>query len=126
MDPDRLVAESVERRSERLAAVARERGQDLDGPFLGAGVAREVELRPVARRDDDRFAAEPLGDRAGAIEVERNPLAQLDRRTVVRDADQRQHDATPTRGDIRWFCMCGGTFLGGTSISAPLLQPSSA
>ena len=58
-------------------------GQDLDGARLGIGVTGEVQLRAVARRDDDRVAAELLGDRAGAVDVERDALAQLDRRTVV-------------------------------------------
>ena len=35
--------------------------------------------------------ASSLGERAARVEVERDPLAQLDRSAVVRDADEREH-----------------------------------
>ena len=93
VDADGLVAQAVQGAGQRLPAIARERGQDLDGACLGVGVTGEVELRAVARRDDDRVAAELLGHRTRAVEVQRDAFAQLDRRTMMGDTDQRQHRA---------------------------------
>ena len=93
MDADGLVAQPVEHGREVVAAVAGERRQQLDGSFLGVVVAGEVQLGAVAGRDDDRLGAEVLGGRARSVEVERHALAQLDRRAVVGDADQRQRHA---------------------------------
>ena len=90
----RLVPKPVERGGEIVAAVARELGHGRDGLRLGVLLPREVELGAVARREDDRLAAQlldqPLGEGAARVEVERDALPQLDRSAVVRDADERR------------------------------------
>ena len=48
----------------------------------------EIELGAVAGREHDGLAVEPLGERAAGVEIERDPLAQLDRSAVVRDAGE--------------------------------------
>ena len=102
MERGRLVGEAVRDGRERRALVPREREQGAVRPLgerlvVGPG---EVELRAVAGREDDRLAplAVPLGElaRKGARggQVDRDPLAELDRGAVVRDAGERElHDA---------------------------------
>ncbi len=86
----RLVAQPVERRAEVRAAVAGEVGQRPDGELLDVLLTDEVELGPVARREHDRLAAEAGREVAAGGEVERDALAQLDRRLVVRYACEGQ------------------------------------
>jgi hypothetical protein len=85
-----LVAEPVERRPQLARAAAREPFQRRDGRLLGALLAREVELCPVARREDHGLLAQVVRERRRRRAVERDALAQLDRGAVVRDADEGQ------------------------------------
>ena len=84
-----LVAQAVERRSELLL----EREQRGFGLFLGAfrRLVREVELRAVAGRETHRLAV-LAGKRPGqlgcTLGIESRALPQLDRRLMVRDADE--------------------------------------
>src|SRR5205085_9975541 len=58
-------------------------------------------LRAVARRKDDRLA-QLLGERRRLLPVERDPLAQLDRRVMVRGADEDEmHQAKWVAGRAR-------------------------
>ena len=87
-------AEEVQRRRVVVHAVG-DRAQRLAGELLerleraGAVVAREVDLGAVAGREADGVA-EPAGEGRGPLERQRDALAQLDRRDVMRDADERE------------------------------------
>ena len=84
-----LVAQAVERRSELLL----EREQRGFGLFLGAfrRLVREVELRAVAGRETHGLAG-LAGKRPGqlgrTLGIESRALPQLNRRLMVRDADE--------------------------------------
>ena len=80
-------ASSCMRYAVRAERLARELLQRRERAVVA--LAREVELGAVAGREADRVAeaARQLGR---AVERQRDALAQLDRRDVVRDADERQ------------------------------------
>ena len=95
----RIVAEPVERDREIAGSIAGELGEGRNRLLLGVLVAGHVELGPVAGREHDRLSAEPGRERTAGVEVERYPLAQLDRGAVVRDAGERElHEAKWVRG----------------------------
>ncbi len=93
-DPEEMVRgrpilEPVERRLD-FGAERRERRNGVSLGLLRV-VGGEVELRAVAGREADRFAPvrrEPRRQRLRVVAVERHLLAQLDRRAVVRGADE--------------------------------------
>ena len=90
----RLVAEAVQRRPQLVGTVTGQVEQRLHAELLGALVAHEVELGAIARREHDRLRAQLAGERGRGARVERDTLAQLDRRIVVRDADEGEvHEA---------------------------------
>src|SRR5262249_20084441 len=80
----RVVVHPVGDRLERLTGQLLERAQR--GPLVLAG---DVHLRPVAGREA-HGVAERARERRRPVERERHALAQLDRRDVVRDADERE------------------------------------
>src|SRR6266511_3640298 len=89
MQSRRLVAKTVERGPE-VFLQRQQRGLGLLFRLLG-GLVREVELRPVARREADRLglrSRELLCELAGAARLERRTFSELDGRPVVRDADK--------------------------------------
>src|SRR5204863_385037 len=66
--------------------------QRLGGPLLQAR-ARDVELCSVAGREADRLplvAGELAREVPRLVGIERNALANLERRSAVRDADERE------------------------------------
>ena len=82
---------------ERGLDLGLERSERGDSVTLGRlrVVGRDVELGAVARREAHRLAAalrEPRGERLRRLPLERDPLAQLDRRVVVRGADEDEAD----------------------------------
>ena len=80
----RVLVQAVDDAVERLTRQLLERRQ------CGALVDPvDVELGAVAGREADRIA-ERAGERRRGCEIERDPFAQLDRRDVVRQADQRE------------------------------------
>ena len=84
MERRRVVVHPVGDRAQRLARELLERRERA-----GAVVAGEVDLGAVAGREADGVA-EPVGEGRGPLERQRDPLAQLDRRDVMRDADERE------------------------------------
>ena len=99
----------VDHRRELVAAVAGRRSQHFHRTFLRVLVADEVHLGAVARREDDRLLPEPLGERAATVSVERHALAQVERRRVMRNADDRQHRrrrlGANRAGPRYWACL---------------------
>ncbi len=84
-----VVAQPVQ----RLLDVRLELGECGNGCVLArVAVGRDdVELRPVARRKTDRFAArcrKPRRERRRMLAVERDALPQLHGRVMVRGADE--------------------------------------
>ena len=99
----RLVAQAIQRGGEIVRPLAGQLRQRVDRLVVGVLVADEVELGAVARREHDRLAVEllgqPLGQRAARVEIQRDTFAQLDRRSVVRNAGESQlHEAKWVRG----------------------------
>ena len=82
---------------ERGLDLGAERRECRDRVALGllGIVGCEVELRAVAGREADRFPPihrEPRRQRLRVVTVERHLLTQLDRRAVVRGADEDEAD----------------------------------
>ena len=93
MQHGRAIVQPVERRLD----LGLERGERGNGVALGrlGVVGRDVELGAVARRETHRLATalrEPRGKRLRRLPLERDPLPQLDRRMVVRGADEDEAD----------------------------------
>src|SRR5207253_567071 len=93
MQRGRAILQPVERRLD-LRLERRKRG---DGVALGRlrVIGRDIELGAVARREADRFAPalrEPRRERLRRLPLERDPLAQLDGRMVMRRADEDETD----------------------------------
>ena len=102
-----LVRETVRERREGSCVRAGQCEERVVGSLCETVVVvrSEVELRAVARREDDRLlclaraARQAASQRGGRVEVDRDPFAQLDGRGVVRDAGERElHDAKWVRG----------------------------
>jgi hypothetical protein len=80
-----LVVEAIERSA---GGLEHRRSARLRGRAVVPG---DVELRPVARREADRLARvlrEPAGHLGGTARIEGDPLPELDRSAVMRDADE--------------------------------------
>ena len=94
-----LVVQAVE----RVLDLRLERGENRDrARFCVVGVfGGDVELGAVARREADGLA-ELLRERGRLLRVERNALAELDRRVVMRGADENEaHQLKWTAGSAR-------------------------
>ena len=89
MQGGRLVAQAVEDAGELGGAVAGQLGQRRDGSVLRVVFAGEVELGAVAGREHHALLAQTGGELGCSRRLERDTLAQLDRRCVMRDADER-------------------------------------
>ena len=99
----RLVPQAIQRGGEIVSPVAGQLDERVDRFVVGVLLADEIELGAIAGREHDRLALEllcqPLGERAARIQIQRNPLAQLDRCSVMRDAGEGQlHEAKWVKG----------------------------
>src|ERR671923_808167 len=109
----RLLLEAEEVRLELRRRDAAEIGQ-LGGrpPTGGIRVGRrQVELRPVTRREADGLAAlsQPLGERRLAVRVERDPFPHLHGRETMRGSDEQQLHATWAKRSPSWRTMTAAT-----------------
>ena len=87
MERGRLVAQAVERGLDLRLELGERRDRTLLG--LVDVFRHDIELRAVARREADRLA-ELSGEQCRMLTVERDPLSQLDRRVMVRGADENE------------------------------------
>ncbi len=87
MQRSRVLVQPVDDAVERLSGHMFERGERLVLVDV-----RDVELGAVARREAHRIAERPR-EHGRVVERERHPLAQLDRRDVMREADERERHA---------------------------------
>ena len=86
----RLVAQAIQRSGEIVGPLAGQLCERVDRFVVRMLFADEIELGAIAGREHDGLAVEPLGERAARVEIQRNPLAQLDRSSVMRDAGESQ------------------------------------
>ena len=93
MQRGRMVAQAVERRLHLRLELSERSDRGL---LRRVDVRRsDVQLGAVARREAHRLAAdgcEPRRELRAVLAVERDPLAQLDGRVVVRGADEDEAD----------------------------------
>src|ERR671922_59962 len=113
MGSRRLLLEAEEVRLELRPRDTAEIGK-LGGRPLAGGVRvrrRQVELRPVARREADGLAAPspPPGECRLAVRVERDPLADLHGRETMRGSDEQQLHATWAKRSPSWRTMTAAT-----------------
>ena len=98
MKRGRLVRQPVEHRCDLVPSLPGESEQSLARlrVELAIIVGGQVDLGAIARREDHGLPVtrERACKLCGAVQLDRHPLAQFDRRPMMRDPDQRQLHAT--------------------------------